>query len=134
MSHKSVAFLTIMLYLCAMEIKTTFQGDDFKRLADAIRDGMLEAMQIQAKNDNARYLTAADACREFGVSRSTLCRWVKAGIVVPFKIGKRWRYTRKSICEAWEHQRTVVNPPKRKRIREKINDIYRDTNEKGITY
>ncbi|MFC1967332.1 MerR family transcriptional regulator [Chloroflexota bacterium] len=42
--------------------------------------------------DGVTYLRTADVCREAGISRSTLLRWLKQGVLEkPYRDRKGWR-------------------------------------------
>jgi excisionase family DNA binding protein len=53
-----------------------------------------------ATDASSQLLTIAETCREFGVSKTTLCEWRKKGIVPFVRLGRRVYCERAKVLEA----------------------------------
>ncbi|MCC2545473.1 helix-turn-helix domain-containing protein [Hymenobacter sp. BT175] len=86
-------------------------ADSPESFRDLIRATLIELLPpallqpaVAAPSDSL--LTITEACREFGISKTTLTEWKKKGIVPFIRLGRRVYFERAAILDAGRtHQR-----------------------------
>jgi transposase-like protein len=74
----------------SMILSTVPLADLMAAMRQMVRDEMAAALAAQQQAADSRKLyTAADACREFDICRTTLHNWRKRGIIAGRKAGAR---------------------------------------------
>lgn len=69
------------------------------QLKDCIDYAVSKKMDQIQKQEDERLLTTEEACKMAQISRPTLHRWKKAGLVPYVKIGKNVRYKHSDLIE-----------------------------------
>lgn len=65
-----------------------------------------EKLKEMAELSNPKFCTVTDICGEYHVSKQTVHRWAKAGIIAPRKIGGRTLFLREEV------EKTLCNKSK----------------------
>lgn len=86
-------------------------ADSPEAFRDLIRTTLMEILppallQPALASPSDALLTITEACREFGISKTTLTEWKKKGIVPFIRLGRRVYFERAAVLEAGRtHQR-----------------------------
>ena len=70
--------------------------------ARATRLGLLCADCFQSSGEATEYLSLTEAAKLLGVSKPTLSRWLKAGRVKAYRLGKTFRIPRTEVYKQIE--------------------------------
>lgn len=70
--------------------------------ARATRIGLLCADCFQSSGEASEYMNLTEAAKLLGISKPTLSRWLKAGKVKAYRLGKAYRIPRTEIYKQIE--------------------------------
>jgi len=73
------------------ESNIILQGVTFNNLVSAIADEVIKRLSIQA-TITEKNLTTYEVCKLLNVTRQTLSRWEKQGVLIPNRIGRKVLY------------------------------------------
>ena len=89
--------------------------DAFRELLRNILAELLpKTLEPVVQGDHETLLNGIDACREFGISKTTLSEWKKKGIVPFIRLGRRIYFERAAILAAGRSHQRYQHNPKRK--------------------